>query len=88
MTINFKDVYLNDYSVIAGPFLKDGPLKGNFDGEYNDFYDGEKTFEDCEIFLMGEISKPIILNKNGNFANVNFDAFRPVFDRLKTVLNM
>ena len=29
-----------------------------------------------------------ILNKNGNFANVNFDAFRPVFDRLKTVLNM
>ena len=28
-----------------------------------------------------------ILNKRGDFANVNFDAFRPVFDRLRSILN-
>jgi len=49
MTINFDNVYLNNTSVVAGPFLYDGPLKGNFDDEYKDFYDGEKTYEDCEI---------------------------------------
>ena len=49
MTIYFKNAYINNSSVVAGPFLIDGPLKGKFDDEYNDFYDGEKTFEDCEI---------------------------------------
>lgn len=49
MTIKFKDIYLNDSSVVAGPFLVDGPLKGKFDTEYYDFYDEEDTFEDCEI---------------------------------------
>ena len=49
MTINFDNVYLNNTSVVAGPFLYDGPLKGNFDDEYKDFYDGENTYEDCEI---------------------------------------
>ena len=49
MTINFNNIYINNKSVVAGPFLIDGPLKGKFDEEYNDFYDGEKTFEDCEI---------------------------------------
>lgn len=49
MTIYYKDVYINDSCVVAGPFLIDGPLKGKFEEEYKDFYDGEKTFEDCEI---------------------------------------
>ena len=40
------------------------------------------------LALSKEAFATNILNKNGNFANVNFDAFRPVFDRLKTVLNM
>lgn len=49
MTINFKNTYLNNTSVVAGPFLYDGPLKEKFDSIYIDFYDGENTFEDCEI---------------------------------------
>ena len=49
MTIFFKNIYLNDKAVVAGPYLYDGPLKGKFEGIYKDFYDGEKTFEDCEI---------------------------------------
>lgn len=65
MTLKFKDVYLNNYSVVAGPFLFDGPLKGKFDVEYHDFYDKEKTFEDCEI---KELKKSIenVINKESN----------------------
>lgn len=40
------------------------------------------------LALSKEAFATNILNKNGNFANVNFDAFRPVFDRLKAVLKM
>lgn len=49
MTINFKNVYVNNVSTVAGPFVIEGPLKGNFDIEYSDFYDGEDTYEKCEI---------------------------------------
>ncbi len=49
MTIYFSNVYIKNYSVVAGPFLNEGPLKGKFEEVYVDFYDGEKTFEDCEI---------------------------------------
>ncbi len=57
MTNYYKNVYINNNVVIAGPYLKDGPLKGKFDDTYNDFYDGEETFEDCEI---KQIKKSII----------------------------
>lgn len=62
MTIKFENVYLKNTSVVAGPFLYNGPLKGKFDSVYEDFYDGANTFEDCEI---KEIKKSIdiLLNK-------------------------
>lgn len=49
MTLFFDNIYINNNSVVGGPYLIDGPLKDNFDDIYEDFYDGEKTFEDCEI---------------------------------------
>lgn len=69
MTIKFNDVYINNTSIVGGPFLYDGPLKGRFDDIYTDFYDGEKTYEDCEIkeyekciniLLSKEDKKPIL----------------------------
>ena len=65
MTIIYKDVYINNTSVVAGPYLNEGPLKDNFDDIYEDFYDNEKTFEDCEIkelkktinILLDKVSK-------------------------------
>ena len=42
MTLKFNNVYINETSLVVGPFVKDGPLK-NFDKVYNDFYNGEKT---------------------------------------------
>ena len=62
MTIKINNVYLNNCAVVAGPYLYNGPLKGRFDDVYEDFYDGEKTFEDCEV-KEGIKSINIILKK-------------------------
>ena len=71
MTINFKNVYVNDVSTVAGPFVIEGPLHGKFDKEYEDFYDGEKTFELCEMKELEECIK-ILLNKtNKNISDIN-----------------
>ena len=47
MTINFNNVYVDDVSTVAGPFVINGPF--TFDDIFNDFYDKEETFEKCEI---------------------------------------
>ena len=39
------------------------------------------------LALSKEMFAQNILEKNGDFANVSFDAFKSVFDRLKEVLN-
>lgn len=62
MTIKINNVYLGSTSTVAGPFLYNGPLKNKFDSEFNDFYDNENTFEDCEIKELKK-SIDIILNK-------------------------
>lgn len=71
MTIKFNNVYINNTSTVAGPYLNSGPLKGSFDMEYNDFYDNEKTFEDCEI---KEAKKALdILLRKENIDSENID---------------
>ena len=47
MNIKFNNVYVDDVSTVAGPFVIDGPF--NYDEIFTDFYDGEDTFEKCEI---------------------------------------
>ena len=54
MTIKFNNVYVENVSTVAGPFVIEGPLKDNFDKKFTDFYDGEKTFEKCEMKELKE----------------------------------
>ncbi|MBQ9023752.1 MAG: stage V sporulation protein AD [Bacilli bacterium] len=70
MNIKFNNVYVEDVSTVAGPFVIDGPLK--FDDIFTDFYDNEDTFEKCEI---KELKKAIdiLLNKtNKNEKDIAF----------------
>ena len=72
MTLKFNNIYINESAVVAGPYLYNGPLKGSFDACYSDFYDKEKTFEDCEI---KELEKCInILLKKISLYNKDIDA--------------
>ena len=70
MNIRFNNVYVDNVSTVAGPYVIDGPFK--FDECFNDFYDGEDTFEKCE---MKELTKAIdiLLKKSSkNEKNIDF----------------
>ena len=62
MTFKYKNVYIKDTATVAGPYEKKGPLKKYYDKTYNDFYFGEKSFEQAEIKLVKD-SLNILLNK-------------------------
>ncbi len=62
MTFKYKNVYINETSTIVGPIEKKGPINNYFDKSYDDFYMGEKTFEQAESKLIEE-SIDILLNK-------------------------
>ena len=63
MTISFNNVYIKEKAVVGGPYIKDGPLKKYLDCTYDDFYDGEKTFEDAEIKELNKCID-ILINKD------------------------
>ena len=75
MTLKFNNVYINETSLVVGPFVKDGPLK-NFDKVYNDFYNGEKTFEECEIKALNDCLIILLekINKNEKQIDVVFSS--------------
>ncbi len=71
MNIKFNNVYVEGVSTVAGPFVIEGPLKGKFDKTFNDFYDGEKTFEQCEIKELVECVKVLLNKTNTNEEDIN-----------------
>ena len=64
MTFKYKNVFLEDTSLIAGPYEQQGPLKRYFDKCYDDLYFGEDSWEKAEIKLVRD-SISMILKKNG-----------------------
>lgn len=62
MTIKFDNVYVKETSTVAGKYESEGPLGKCFDKTYDDFYMGEKTFEQGEIKMILD-SVDILLKK-------------------------
>ena len=62
MTNRYDNVYLNMVSTVTGPYEANGPFSKLYDKSYNDFYFGEKTFEQAESRLIDE-SVDILLDK-------------------------
>lgn len=58
----FKDIYLNKFYSIAGPYENNGNLK-NVNRYLKDFYDNEKTIEDAEIKMQKEVLTNLTNNK-------------------------
>jgi len=62
MTFNYKNVYLNEASTIAGPYELEGPIHKYYDKVYNDLYFNMPTFEQAESKMIVE-SVDILLDK-------------------------
>ncbi|MBP3635092.1 MAG: stage V sporulation protein AD [Bacilli bacterium] len=71
MNIKFDNVYIENVATVAGPFVIEGPLNDKFDKKFNDFYDGEKTFEQCEIKELIEAVKILLKKTNKNEEDID-----------------
>ncbi len=62
MTINFNNVYLKATSTVAGKDEKEGNFGKLYDKTYDDYYAGEKTFEQSEVKMINDAVN-IVFNK-------------------------
>lgn len=62
MTFKYNNVYINNTSTVVGPYEANGPLSKLFDKKYEDFYFGEKTWEQAEVKSIVD-SVELLLNK-------------------------
>ena len=58
-SIKYNNCYINDYLTIAGPMEKMGQIK-NYDYTIDDYYYGQKTFEDAEVRMQRHIIDRIL----------------------------
>lgn len=61
-SFKYKDVYIGDCYSIAGKYENNGNLK-DINRYLKDFYDGEKTIENCEIKMQKEVLFNLINDK-------------------------
>lgn len=66
MTFKYTNVYINETSMITGPYEKSGPMQAYFDKSYDDLYFGTKTWESAESKLIEESVEFLLkkINKN------------------------
>lgn len=82
MYMKFNNVYVEDVSTVAGPFVIEGPLKDNFDKNFYDFYDGEKTFEKCEMKELKESIKILLDKTRANEEDISFAVSADLMNQL------
>lgn len=70
MNIKFNNVYVDDVSTVAGPFVIDGPFK--YDDIFTDFYDEEDTFEKCEIKELKKCIDILLKKTNSKEKDISF----------------
>ncbi|MBQ9071894.1 MAG: stage V sporulation protein AD [Bacilli bacterium] len=71
MTFKYNNVYINETSTVVGPYEAKGPFSKLYDKSYDDFYFGEKSWEQAEIKGITD-SVEILLNKL-NIKNTKVD---------------
>lgn len=64
MTINFNNVYLKNVSAVACKDEKEGNFGKLYDKTYDDYYAGEKTFEQAEIKMISDSVNTVIKKAN------------------------
>lgn len=70
VSIKFKNVYLNDYFTIVGPLEKESHLK-RLDLTMDNYYIGEKTFEQAEVKMQQLVIDNILHRNSLNESDVD-----------------
>lgn len=73
MTFKYNNVYINNVSTVVGPYESKGPLSKLFDKSYDDFYFGEKTWEQAEVKSINDSVNLLLqkINKKNNEIDVH-----------------
>ena len=71
MTYKYKNVYIDDSSIIGGKYENEGRLKQYFDKTYSDFYFGEQTFEQAEIKIMKDSIDKVLEKTNKTINDID-----------------
>lgn len=66
----YNNVYLNDYFTLVGPLEKESHLK-KFDLSMDDYYYGEKTFEQAEIKMQNVVIENILKHNCLNNSDIS-----------------
>ena len=69
-SIKFKNIYLNDYFTIVGPLEKESHLK-KVDLVMDDYYLGEKTFEQAEVKMQQLVIDNLIKKNNLQISDID-----------------
>lgn len=80
-SLNFNNVYLKDYLTISGPLESNSKLK-KVELKMNDYYFGEKTFEQAEVKMQKVVIEEI-LQKNGlQYEDINLIVGGDLLDQI------
>lgn len=66
----YQNVYLNDFYSLVGPLEKESHLR-NFNAVMDDYYFGEKTFEQSEIKMQSVVIDSILKNNSLNNSDIS-----------------
>lgn len=69
-SFKFKNVYLNDYYTVVGPLEKNSHLR-RLDLVMDDYYIGEKTFEQAEVKMQRLVIESILAKNNLSVSSID-----------------
>ena len=52
MTFEYRNVFIDETSTVAGPYEAKWPLKKYFDKTFDNLYNGEKSWETAEAKVL------------------------------------
>ena len=80
-SIKYSNCYINDYYSIAGPMEKNGQIK-TYDETLDDYYFGEKTFEDAEIKMQKSAIKNILIRNRLEKSSIDLAVGGDLFNQI------
>ena len=80
-SLKFNETYINDCFSVAGPMEKKGKIK-SYDYTIDDYYFGEKTFENAEVKMQRKAIDSLMLKNNLCDSDIDLIIGGDLFDQI------